>query len=171
MAINRAPWTALVDDDGTGKTGSIWNKAAIAGTLLDPIDALVGGWNDIPFDPAMFSASTGTWVPNAAAFVTCRYALINKLIAIQLDISAGAHTISASPIFLYVTMPLAVPPTANQFGLPFSYYLPGAVGTGVLQMTAGQRKIELLRDIAGTAWPAQAATGCFFRANFFYGFV
>ncbi len=39
MPINRAPFNALVDDTGTGLTGSIWNKAAIKSVLLDPIDA------------------------------------------------------------------------------------------------------------------------------------
>ena len=39
MAINRAPYNALVDDNGTGTTGSVWNKAAIKSVLLDPIDA------------------------------------------------------------------------------------------------------------------------------------
>ena len=37
--INRAPWTALVDDDGSNLVGSIWNKDAIKTVLLDPIDA------------------------------------------------------------------------------------------------------------------------------------
>ena len=40
-AINRAPWTALVDDDGSNLTGSIWNKAAIKDVLLDPIDVAI----------------------------------------------------------------------------------------------------------------------------------
>jgi len=39
MAINRGPFNALVDDDGSNTVGSIWNKAAIAGVLLDPTDA------------------------------------------------------------------------------------------------------------------------------------
>jgi hypothetical protein len=39
ILINRAPWTALVDDSGQNLDGSIWNKAAIKTTLLDPIDA------------------------------------------------------------------------------------------------------------------------------------
>jgi hypothetical protein len=39
IVINRAPWTALVDDSGQNLDGSIWNKAAIKGVLLDPIDA------------------------------------------------------------------------------------------------------------------------------------
>ena len=43
MAINRGPWTALVDDDGSNLTGTIWNKDKIKTVLLDPIDALVLG--------------------------------------------------------------------------------------------------------------------------------
>lgn len=39
MAINRTPYNALIDDNGTGTTGSIWNKNAIKTVLLDPIDA------------------------------------------------------------------------------------------------------------------------------------
>jgi len=39
ITIDRAPWTALVDDTGQNLDGSIWNKAAIKGVLLDPIDA------------------------------------------------------------------------------------------------------------------------------------
>jgi len=42
MAINRAPFNALVDDNGTGLTGSIWNKAAIQGVILDPADVAYG---------------------------------------------------------------------------------------------------------------------------------
>jgi hypothetical protein len=38
MSINRAPWNALVDDDGSNTVGSIWNKQAIKNVLLDPID-------------------------------------------------------------------------------------------------------------------------------------
>jgi hypothetical protein len=40
MAIDRAPWNALVDDDGSNLIGSVWNKAAIKTVLLDPIDAM-----------------------------------------------------------------------------------------------------------------------------------
>jgi len=38
MAIDRGPWNALVDDDGSNLVGSLWNKAAIKTVLLDPID-------------------------------------------------------------------------------------------------------------------------------------
>lgn len=39
MAINRTPFNALVDDDGTNTVGSVWNKTQIKNVLLDPIDA------------------------------------------------------------------------------------------------------------------------------------
>jgi hypothetical protein len=40
-AINRAPFDATVDDDGSGTTGTVWNKAQIQGVLLDPTDAAI----------------------------------------------------------------------------------------------------------------------------------
>jgi hypothetical protein len=52
MAIDRGPWNALIDDDGSNLTGSIWNKAAIKSVLLDPIDALAAN--------VVASAATGT---------------------------------------------------------------------------------------------------------------
>ena len=40
MAINRAPFNALVDDDGSGSIGTIWNKNQINTVLLNPIDRM-----------------------------------------------------------------------------------------------------------------------------------
>jgi hypothetical protein len=57
MAINRAPFNALVDDSGNGLTGSIWNKAAIQNVLLDPIDAA----------DAAIGSTAGPWTPNDAS--------------------------------------------------------------------------------------------------------
>ena len=39
MALNRAPFNALIDDDGSNTIGTPWNKARIAGVVLDPTDA------------------------------------------------------------------------------------------------------------------------------------
>ena len=38
MPVNRAPFNALVDDDGSGNVGTPWEKARIAGVILDPLD-------------------------------------------------------------------------------------------------------------------------------------
>ena len=42
MAIPRTAYNALVDSDGSPTSGSPWDKAAILGVLLDPIDAALG---------------------------------------------------------------------------------------------------------------------------------
>jgi hypothetical protein len=39
MAIDRAPWNALIDDDGSNLIGTVWNKDKIKTVILDPVDA------------------------------------------------------------------------------------------------------------------------------------
>jgi hypothetical protein len=39
MGIDRGPWNALVDDDGSNLVGTVWNKDTIKTVILDPIDA------------------------------------------------------------------------------------------------------------------------------------
>jgi len=39
VSIDRTPYNALVDDDGSNLVGSVWNKNQIKTVLLDPIDA------------------------------------------------------------------------------------------------------------------------------------
>jgi hypothetical protein len=41
MAIDRTWWNNLVDDDGSGNVGTVWNKNTIKG-LLDAIDGMQG---------------------------------------------------------------------------------------------------------------------------------
>jgi len=70
MAIDRGPWNALVDDDGSNLVGSIWNKAAIKTVILDPTDAalvaaapIYGTWTPIDASGAglAFSNPVGTY--------------------------------------------------------------------------------------------------------------
>jgi hypothetical protein len=37
--INRAPFNALIDDDGSNSLGTVWNKNQIKVVILDPVDA------------------------------------------------------------------------------------------------------------------------------------
>jgi hypothetical protein len=41
VAIDRTPYNALVDDDGSNTVGTLWTKAKVASVLLDPIDAAI----------------------------------------------------------------------------------------------------------------------------------
>ena len=70
MAITRTP---IVDDDGTGTTGTVIDNAWKT-ELYNQIDGLAGGvWTDVPFNPANFwSDVTGGMVQ------TNRYMVMNK---------------------------------------------------------------------------------------------
>jgi hypothetical protein len=59
MAINRAPFNALVDDDGTNTVGSVWNKTQIKNVILDPAD--------VAYAPFASPAFTGTPTAPTAA--------------------------------------------------------------------------------------------------------
>jgi hypothetical protein len=54
MAIDRGPWNALVDDDGSNLVGTVWNKDKIKTVILDPVDAAI-----LP--------TYGTFTPNDAS--------------------------------------------------------------------------------------------------------
>jgi len=41
MAIDRTNYNALVDDDGSGTTGTFWNKTQLKNVILDPVDAAI----------------------------------------------------------------------------------------------------------------------------------
>jgi hypothetical protein len=84
MPINRAWFNALVDDDGTGNTGTVWNKATITG-LLDAIDGLFEV--HAPWSPTLLfnGASTG-WGVTAVG----RYTRVDRLVALEAQLTVTA---------------------------------------------------------------------------------
>ena len=116
MAINRAPFNALIDDDGSGLTGTVWNKAAIQGVLLDPIDALIGDWQQVPFDASMFSAVGANWIVNAGHIGQSAVNKVGPLWMWRLDVNGA--TIDAPTANLYLRIP---------FGQTISFAYPMAV--------------------------------------------
>ena len=69
MAIDRTPWTALIDDDGFNLVGTVWNKDKIKTVILDPVDAAFvtptyGNWTPVDESGAglAFASAFGKWV-------------------------------------------------------------------------------------------------------------
>jgi len=120
MAINRAWFDALVDDTGTGTTGTVWNKAAIAG-LLDAIDAMLEGHKTwVPL--LQFGGASTGWTYTA----TGRYARADTLVLAEAQITisgvgsaAGIATVSGLPYLAATdTSPLAqVDPASSLAGV------------------------------------------------------
>jgi len=100
MALNRVPFNGLVDDDGSGRTGTPWNKQAIKDVILDPVDAAISGvWTDVAFNPANF------WSDVTGGMVAInRYMVIGKTLWWQMQVVAATvpNPLSA---YLPFTMP------------------------------------------------------------------
>jgi len=80
MAIDRGPWNALVDDDGSNLVGTIWNKDAIKTVLLDPIDGLTAGMVAPEYGAFNLHDASGAAL---GVLGTAVFAKIGRLVAIQ----------------------------------------------------------------------------------------
>ena len=165
MAIDRGPWNALVDDDGSNLVGTIWNKDKIKTVILDPTDAaLAPPWILIPHNPAMYTAAAGSWTVSAANQSTFRYCVIGKIAFFALMLQATSN--SASTPRLWITLPAGVPLSNFTIETPVTYATGATGGTGQTEIGGGPT-IGFLRDILGTPWPV-SASGLYLRAEWFY---
>jgi hypothetical protein len=115
----------------------------------------MGHWIDIPFNAANFSTPTAGATWTVTSQVTFAYTLIGKTVSLLLYVAHPAATITGAPVRLYVTLPAVITP-GRSVGTPYSYSgASGATsGTGVAFMNGGSVIIDLLRDVAGTTFPA-----------------
>lgn len=138
MPIYRGPFDALVDDDGSGLTGTVWNKNAIKNVLLDPIDLLVG--------------SRQVWTPTDAsgaglvlAVTMAQYVQIGPLVA----------------AFAHFTYPATSNGAQAQIG-----GLPVVVAvSGGLYVAYGMPNTLYLAAGATNIYPLQPGNGTTFRTN------
>jgi hypothetical protein len=91
MVLNPAWFNALVDDDGSGLTGTVWNKAVIKG-LTDNIDSELTRLNYTQnfWTPGLV-ATSGTAAYTAR---TGFYGLIGKLCVMNFSIVFGVGTMA-----------------------------------------------------------------------------
>jgi hypothetical protein len=102
MAIDRGPWNALVDDDGSNLVGTVWNKDKIKTVILDPVDAAIvaPAWQTVAFNVANF------WTG-----VTGAHVLVNRYLPIAPKAMIWMMQISNAPIPAPATsyLPLKIP--------------------------------------------------------------
>lgn len=136
MAIDRGPWNALVDDDGSNLVGSVWNKAAIQTVILDPTDAAL-----VPLSPTY-----GTWTPVDGSGAALVYAY-------------AAGTWARIGKIVFATFQVIYPSTSNGLaasvaGLPFASEAgaAGVQGLGVMQewsIALGASKFAAINPTSG----------------------
>lgn len=125
MAIDRGPWNALVDDDGSNLVGSVWNKAAIKTVILDPVDAAF---------TAVWQAYAVQWQTNAGypaigdGVLEGRYALDGKTCHVTIYVQFGSTTTPGAGAYYSWSLPF---PARSMNGLAgFSVAHNAAGGSG-----------------------------------------
>jgi len=162
MAITR---TAMVDDDGTGTTGTIINNAWKT-ELYNQIDGAIvplGAWTDVPFNAANYVADAGAWTVAAGNVGTHAYTVINKTLLVFLHITGSALTAPTSVIRVQHPAGLTIANRPNLGNGAMSWANAGATGTGLSLHSTSQ--LALVRDISVSApWAAGATSisGIFF---------
>jgi hypothetical protein len=101
MALDRTWYNSLVDDDGSGMTGSVWDKADVD-SLMDAVDAeiarldsLVGRrtvWSPIPH--------SDTGVPLPVTDRVCSYHVVNDAVYYAFYLSMEMTTAGSPTILL-----------------------------------------------------------------------
>ena len=155
MAINRAPFNALVDDDGTNTTGTVWEKAQIAGVILDPVDAELlrvdGVW--VNFTPALY-VTGGTW-SSPSPYV--RYQIAGKVLHLDFSIEAGTLSLAAPDISIQLPFVLAGV-WAGTPTFPVSYFHAGGADPVMATIPATRNVITCYRFGSGLTFGAGAIT-------------
>jgi len=143
MAIDRGPWNALIDDDGSNLVGTVWNKDKIKTVLLDPTDAAIAAG-----DAAIIVPTQGAWTPVDASgaglvygYAVGRYWRFHSLVMITAQVnypvtSNGANAkIGGLPV-----APAHI--AAGLFGLVNAY---------TFRVLTGATVIEILHGATGVA--------------------
>ena len=162
MAITR---TSMVDDDGGGTTGTIFNNAwkTELYNQIDAADATVGIWQ--AYTPLWTGSTTNPVIGNGT--LAGRYALIGKTVHFIVFVLWGSTTTGGSGYWIW-TLPLPVTGTGSggRYGTHFLAGIINAAGTGSAPaMTYGltATTIYAVSSVAGLVGPTIPITfnaGC-----------
>lgn len=147
MAITRTP---MVDDDGSGTTGTIINNAWKTEfyNQIDAADATVGAWVDVPYAATNFTSGTGTWTVASGDQLTFGYARVGRLTTFLIALATTTLSGSTSTQ-LRILLPLT--PTRSTDTL----FWADQAGTSAIpiraRMISGDPTLYLYR-IDGTNW-------------------
>lgn len=123
MAIDRTNFNALIDDDGSGTKGSVWNKSAIDQVVLTPVqnelDALgpIGVYADVPFSAINY----GNMTVGAGNVITHSFAVTHKVMTLTVRLDNVTATGASS---LVVLLPIGYVSTRSSIGAAF-VFMPG----------------------------------------------
>jgi hypothetical protein len=118
MVLNPAWFNALVDDDGSGLTGTVWNKAVIKG-LTDNIDIELNKsvYQQAYWTPGLTSSGGGTPAFTAR---TGFYGLVGKLCVAEFSMAFSKGSLAAGAVYIQLPFPgVGIGVTAGSVDLPW----------------------------------------------------
>jgi hypothetical protein len=151
MPITRTP---MVDDDGSGTTGTIIN-AAWKTELYNQIDGLIGAggqWTDVVFNASNFYTTDGGTSLTVNTQFTNAYVLFGKMLTWSVFIKG---TIVGAPARLYCALPAGLVVARQHFGVNNFFNETTVVsGVGTVDMAASVARVDLLRTFDAQPWTA-----------------
>jgi hypothetical protein len=123
-----ATWPTIIDDDGSGMTGSVINNALFNSVkaYIDDTPIVV----DIPFNAANYGASSGTWTVAAGNVTMNRYVRIGKLKIWAMSISGATVNAAGADLIIFnpdqgMIFPVRCAVATKGDGTPFTSYTAG----------------------------------------------
>jgi hypothetical protein len=163
MALDRTWYNSLVDDDGSGLTGSVWDKADVNELMLAinaELARIAPAWQ--PYTPTL-SAAAGVWSSATAnAMYRCEYGAQQLTVLFAIDSS----TLSAPTTELRISTVLPLAPGLALYPMnPCSVFINGAFEAAHASILPSRYTIDILRT-GNQAFPAGA--GLFVRGQIVY---
>ena len=150
MAINRAPFNLLVDDDGTNTVGTVFGKQDIKDVILDPVDAAIvrpvpTGW------ALVWSLVGGSGLALGNGTLTTNYTKDGRFVTFSFAITAGSTTnFGSGGAFYSFTLPV---PGADPLQMNFVASVWAAGGGTVVPATGVAYDPSTFNIINGAGQP------------------
>ena len=154
MPVTRTP---IIDDDGSGHTGTIidnaWKQELYNQIDLGLFDQHIAtNWADVPYSAANFSANAGAWTVEPGDVLAFAYARVGQIAHLSLYLQNTV--LSATPGSLTILVPLGVT-WARWVTTPVALKLPGSLSEmGILQAAPGTNVLTIYRNFFAGAFPA-----------------
>jgi len=170
MALDRTWYNTLVNDDGSGLTGSVWDKEDV-NQLMNAIDAqlaspFVTGFPWVDYTPQL-NSSQGVVFSNGGAYA--RYQQSGqggKTVTLQYSIEALSFSFSTTDFWIALPLPAAGWTGSATVMATSPLFISGAYETGQLAIVPGDPYYVRIARMGVQNFPAQA--GIYVRGTFIY---
>jgi hypothetical protein len=162
--INRTWYNTLVNDDGSGLTGSIWDKEDVNQLIIATDAAIAGvepGWVD--YTLTLYAGGGGT-ISSPGAYGRYRLEQYGAR-TLSLMYSIEAATIAGTVSSVGFNLPLVPVSWAGIYANPCCLFVSGAYEGGWLTVPSGASSTTIVRS-AGALFPQ--ASGFYARGQIIY---